>query len=161
MSKGYLGLGSNMGDKKKYIDNALELLREHKSIEVLEISSYYETDPIGYTDQDLFLNIVVKIYTLLQPLELLSYCHEIEEKLNRERIIRWGPRTIDVDILLYENYSSQDEKLIIPHPRMTERAFVMIPLYEIEKNISINGIDIKNIVEALQEEGIRKVTYDR
>ncbi|AOY76315.1 2-amino-4-hydroxy-6-hydroxymethyldihydropteridine diphosphokinase [Clostridium formicaceticum] len=160
MAKGYLGLGSNMGDKKEYLDQAIEQINQHPSITVKKVSSYYETDPIGYTEQDVFLNVVVEIDTSLSPYELLAYCNEIEELLKRKRIIRWGPRTIDVDVLLYENYTSDDEKLTVPHPRMWKRAFVMIPLYEIAKDITNNGEHIGEIIKNLCKEGIRKVDYD-
>ncbi|AKL94431.1 2-amino-4-hydroxy-6-hydroxymethyldihydropteridine pyrophosphokinase FolK [Clostridium aceticum] len=159
MAKGYLGLGSNMGDKKEYLDQAVEQINQHPSITVTKVSSYYETDPVGYTDQDVFLNVVVEIDTDLPPYELLSYCNEIEEILQRKRLIRWGPRTIDVDVLLYEDYTSNDEKLTVPHPRMWERAFVMIPLYEIAKDITNNGEHIEEIIKNLCKEGIRKVDY--
>ncbi|MBM7614945.1 2-amino-4-hydroxy-6-hydroxymethyldihydropteridine diphosphokinase [Alkaliphilus hydrothermalis] len=158
MTRAYLGLGSNMGDKKNYIDQAIGLLGEHEAIEVTKQSSYYETDPVGYVNQDIFLNVVLEVETSLQPLQLLEYCNKIEAKLDRKRIIRWGPRTIDLDILIYEGYQSQDEELMIPHPRMTERAFVMVPLYELNQNLVINGKDIRSIMEGLQQEGIRRAS---
>ncbi len=160
MAKVYLGIGSNMGDKKDYIDKALQLLQQHEAIKTMKMSSYYETDPVGYEDQDVFLNVVVEVETLLTPYELLDYCNGIEAKLDRKRIIRWGPRTIDIDILLYENHQLKDGKLIIPHPRMTERAFVMIPLYEIAKDIVIEGVEIKNIVDNLLQTGIRRIAFN-
>lgn len=161
MHKAYLGLGSNIGKKKENIDNAVDMLKHHELIEVKSASSYYETEPVGYHEQDWFLNIVVEIETKLEPYQLLEFCSYIEEKLKRKRIIRWGPRTIDVDILLYDGYISQDEKLTIPHPRMTERAFVMVPLYEIAPNIDINNKNIKQILKNLEGEEIRKIDYDR
>lgn len=159
MAKAYLGLGSNIGDKKGHLDKAIELLKQQEKITVRNISSYYETDPVGYIDQDLFLNIVVEIETQLEPYKLLEYCNRIEEILKRKRILRWGPRTIDVDILLYEDFISDDEKLIIPHPRMKERAFVMVPLYEINQNVVIDSTNIKDIINNLDIKGIRKVNY--
>lgn len=161
MAKAYLSLGSNLGDKKENLDKAVELLKKHNNIQVIKVSSYYETQPVGYTDQDLFLNIAVEIETSLSPYELLEYCSEIEQILKRRRIIRWGPRTIDVDILLYDNFISNDERLTIPHPRMTERAFVIVPLYEIAKDIRIKGQDINSILKKLKKEGIRKIDYGR
>ncbi|WP_425446702.1 2-amino-4-hydroxy-6-hydroxymethyldihydropteridine diphosphokinase [Dethiothermospora halolimnae] len=157
MTRAYLGIGSNIGDTKKHIEDSIEMLRNNKKIEVIKISSKYETEPIGYTDQDWFLNVVVEIKTELEPYELLKYCNYIEDELKRKRIIRWGPRTIDVDVLLYGDYTSDDEKLTIPHPRMTERAFVMIPLYEIAKDIKVNGEDIKTIVDRLEDQEIKKL----
>lgn len=161
MAKAYLSLGSNIGDKKENLDKAIELLESHDEIEVTRLSSYYETEPVGYKEQDWFLNIVVEINTSLSPYSLLEYCNIIEQKLKRKRIVRWGPRTIDVDILLYENYISTDERLTIPHPRMIERAFVMIPLYEIAPNIKLNGQDISSIIKNLKKEEIRKIDYER
>ncbi|MCT4563941.1 MAG: 2-amino-4-hydroxy-6-hydroxymethyldihydropteridine diphosphokinase [Maledivibacter sp.] len=161
MHKAYLGLGSNIGEKKENIDSAVDMLKQHKSIEVKNISSYYETEPVGYEDQDWFVNVVVEIETNLEPYQLLEFCGSIEEKLKRKRIIRWGPRTIDVDILVYEGFTSQDERLTLPHPRMTERAFVMVPLYEIAPNIDINNENIKQILKNLEGEEIRKIDYDR
>ncbi|SDK68026.1 2-amino-4-hydroxy-6-hydroxymethyldihydropteridine diphosphokinase [Natronincola ferrireducens] len=159
MAKVYLGLGSNIGDKKQHIDQAIEMLKQHKSIIITKVSSYYETDPVGYTEQDTFLNAVVEIYTTLSPHHLLGYCNGIEEILKRKRIIRWGPRTIDVDLLLYEDFIAEDDKLTLPHPRMKERVFVMIPLYEIAPNVEINGMEIEQIIKNLEVQGIRKVHY--
>ncbi|WP_350343066.1 2-amino-4-hydroxy-6-hydroxymethyldihydropteridine diphosphokinase [Proteinivorax tanatarense] len=158
MAKVYLGLGSNIGDKKAYLLEAIKKLESHKDIFSLSSSSFYETDPVGYKEQDSFLNLVVVIETGLLPYELLSYINEIETQLHRKRTIRWGPRTIDIDILLYENFASDDEKLTIPHPRMKERAFVMIPLWEINNDILIDGSHIQDIVKKLDSEGIRRVT---
>lgn len=157
MTKAYLGLGSNMGNKKEYINKAITLLNQHEKITIEKTSSYYETPPVGYIDQDVFINKVIEIQTELEPYELLAYCNEIEEILKRKRIIRWGPRTIDIDILLYENYTSDDEKLTIPHPRMGERAFVIIPLYEITQDVIINGIKIADIIKNLDMEDIKKL----
>lgn len=160
MSKAYLGLGSNLGDRKENIDSAVDMLKSHGNIEVKRVSSYYETEPVGYEDQDRFLNIVLEINTTLEPYELLEFCGLIEEKLKRKRIIRWGPRIIDVDILLYEGFSSRDESLTIPHPRMTERAFVMIPLHEIAPDIEIDNKSINEVLKKLNGEEIRKMNYE-
>ena len=158
MSKvAYLGIGGNIGDTKANIERTIELLKENSEIKVTQVSSYYETEPVGYTDQDWFLNIVAEIETTLEPFDLLKYCQHIENELKRERLIRWGPRTIDVDILLYEDFVSDDEVLIVPHPRMTERAFAIIPLYEINKDLKIGTEDIADIVENLKGEQINKI----
>ncbi len=155
MKIAYLGIGGNIGDTKSNIEETIELLKANSRIEVTKVSSIYETEPVGYTDQAWFLNIVVEIKTSLQPLDLLSACQDIENELKRERTIRWGPRTIDVDILLYEDFSSDSEVLTVPHPRMTERAFAMVPLYEINKDIMINKTPIKEIIDNLKGEEIR------
>lgn len=157
MSKVYLGLGSNLGDKRNNIISAISMLKEHSLIKVLKISSFYETEPVGYKEQDWFLNIVVKIDTFLTPYELLEYCQIIEETLHRKRLIRWGPRTIDVDILLYENFTSQDEQLTIPHPGIRERAFVLEPLLEIEPDLQLEGIHISEILKQLNGQKVKRV----
>ncbi len=157
MVKGYLGLGSNIGDTKKNLDIAVDLLKSSKDINVTKQSSYYETEPVGYVEQAWFLNIALEIETSLEPKELLTFCQRIEDVLKRKRTVRWGPRTIDVDILLYENYTSHEEVLTVPHPRMTERAFVMIPLYEIAPNLVIEGKSIDEIIKSLKGEEIRKL----
>jgi 2-amino-4-hydroxy-6-hydroxymethyldihydropteridine diphosphokinase len=157
VNKAYLGLGGNIGDKKGNIVKAIDLIGNHEEIQVSKISSYYETEPVGYIEQEWFLNIVIEIITSLKPIDLLEYCNHVEKELKRKRIIRWGPRTIDIDILLYEGFNSKSERLTVPHERMCERAFVMIPLYEINPNLIVNGIDIKNIVNDLGDKQVRKI----
>lgn len=132
MNKSYLSLGSNMGDRLEMLKQAVRLLVEQTGVDVLKISSLYETDPVGFTEQDTFLNMVVYLQTDLSALELLEVCQDIERKLDRKRKIRWGPRTIDLDILLYNHDYIKTERLIIPHPRMHERAFVLVPLLELD-----------------------------
>ena len=147
MNDSFLSLGSNMGNRLDMLKQAVQLLMHHPSVRVAAISSLYETDPVGVTDQDPFLNMVVRLDTELNALALLDACQEIERKLNRERLIRWGPRTIDLDILLYNQEDIKTERLVVPHPRMHERAFVLIPLLEIHP--SLTGF------EELQPQGVR------
>lgn len=129
--RAYLSLGSNMGDRLNYLSRAASLLKENREILRLQASSVYETEPVGYENQDDFLNCCIGIDTVLEPYELLELTSGIEEELKRERNIRFGPRTIDVDILLFDRINQDDEKLTIPHPRMYERAFVLVPLKEL------------------------------
>lgn len=131
----YIALGTNIGDRYQNLTKAIEELANMKDILLVDASSIYETDPVGYVDQHSFLNMVIKVNTNLNPLDLLTFCLDVEKKLGRKREIRWGPRTIDLDILLYNQENIEAETLIIPHPRMTERAFVMIPLLEIDPHI--------------------------
>lgn len=135
MNSSYLSLGSNMGDRLDMLKQAVRLLAHHPSVELGAISSLYETDPIGYKDQEPFLNMVIHLRTTLTALELLDTCQGIERELNRERHVHWGPRTIDLDILLYNQDNVNSERLVVPHPRMHERAFVLIPLLEIDSSI--------------------------
>lgn len=160
MPRAYLGLGSNLGNTKENIDKALELLTAKETVKLLKTSSYYETAPVGYQQQDWFLNIVAEIETELSPYELLALCNEVEQQLKRERLIRWGPRTLDIDILLYEGFESKVDKLIVPHPRMQERAFVIIPLQEIAPHLNINGLNISEIANTLSNQEIRKLRND-
>ncbi|WP_145520008.1 2-amino-4-hydroxy-6-hydroxymethyldihydropteridine diphosphokinase [Staphylococcus warneri] len=131
MVKAYLGLGSNIGDRAHQLQQAIRIIDQYQYIDVTSISPIYETEPVGYTDQPQFLNLCIEIETTLNPQELIKRCLETEEALHRVRKIRWGPRTLDVDILLYGNEIIEEDNLIIPHPRMTERAFVLIPLNDI------------------------------
>lgn len=155
MNTAYLSIGSNMGDRESYLREAVQALAAMSGIFVRQVSSIYETVPVGYTDQADFLNIAVHLETTLSPEALLDACQEIEQTLGRERLIRWGPRTVDLDILLYNQDNIEMERLLIPHPRMKERAFVLIPLLEIAPNIndSISGIPLSEEAAA-QETGV-------
>lgn len=139
MNLSYLSLGSNMGDRFEMLRQAVAQLVEHPAVTVTRISSLYETDPVGYTDQEPFLNMVVQLETELTALALLDVCQKIEQNLNRKRLVRWGPRTIDLDILLYNQDWIETDRLTVPHPRMNERAFVLIPLLEIDPGLEVAG----------------------
>lgn len=131
MNEVYLSLGSNLGDRKAQLQEAVRLLQTNPSISNIKMSSIYETAPVGYLDQHAFLNLVIRLETSLSPLELLDICQEIEQALHRERLVRWGPRTVDLDVLLYGQEQLATERLTIPHPLMYERAFVLVPLQEL------------------------------
>ncbi|WP_318506351.1 2-amino-4-hydroxy-6-hydroxymethyldihydropteridine diphosphokinase [Bacillus sp. T3] len=137
----FLALGSNLGDRLDHLKQAILLLENEPEIEVVNSSSIYETDPVGYEEQGPFLNMVVQVSTGLSPAELLKLCLKIENILGRKREIFWGPRTLDLDILLYNQENIETEDLKVPHPRMHQRAFVMIPLLEINKNIHVPKIE--------------------
>lgn len=127
----YIALGSNLGNKEKNLNDALNLINENPLCNVTKISNFYITAPVGYLNQDDFLNGAAEIKTLMEPSELMDFLLEIEKDLKRERKIHWGPRTIDLDIILYDNLITEDEHIIIPHPRMHERLFVLEPLCDI------------------------------
>ncbi|MBA8760811.1 2-amino-4-hydroxy-6-hydroxymethyldihydropteridine diphosphokinase [Staphylococcus schleiferi subsp. coagulans] len=135
MVDAYLGLGSNIGDRENQLKEAIRLLRENEAIEIISISPIYETKPVGYKEQPDFLNLCLHIKTELSAQALLKVALNTEAELHRVRKIRWGPRTIDIDILLYGDEVIDETDLIVPHPRMTERAFVMIPLNDIAANV--------------------------
>ncbi|MGG0719554.1 2-amino-4-hydroxy-6-hydroxymethyldihydropteridine diphosphokinase [Robertmurraya massiliosenegalensis] len=157
-NRAFLALGTNMGDRYGNLTDAIVLLNEHPEIKLIHSSSIYETDPVGYTEQDPFLNMVIEVKTELTPLDLLDCCLQIEENLGRKRIVRWGPRIIDLDILLYNQENIESEKLFVPHPRMHERAFVLIPLLEISPNEKLPRTDQllrKSLDEIPDREGVR------
>ncbi len=129
--RAYLALGSNVGEREKALLTAIQALDASEGIAVRKLSSIYETDPVGYTDQPAFLNMVVAVDTELGPHELLARILQIEKELGRVRTIRWGPRMIDIDILLYGEEQITDSSLQIPHPSMIERAFVLVPLQDV------------------------------
>ncbi|HEY5585258.1 MAG TPA: 2-amino-4-hydroxy-6-hydroxymethyldihydropteridine diphosphokinase [Ruminiclostridium sp.] len=151
----YIGIGSNIEDRKKNLDRAIELLNLANDVEVTTVSSYINTAPVGYTDQPDFLNAAVEVKTTLAAKDLLEICKNIEKELKRERIIRWGPRTIDLDILLYGDLIQNEENLTIPHPRMHEREFVIKPLNEIAPQAVHPVLEqsISDIYQVLQRRG--------
>lgn len=134
-----LGLGGNIGDPKAAMAEALRLLDGREDCRVLAVSKLYSTPPWGKTDQADFFNCCALIETVLAPEELLSTCLSIEKLMKRERLERWGPRTIDIDVLTYDAVEQDTQPLQLPHPRMTERAFVLMPLADIAADLTIKG----------------------
>jgi 2-amino-4-hydroxy-6-hydroxymethyldihydropteridine diphosphokinase len=154
----FIALGSNIGNRYDHITSAIKRLVSHSNINLVNYSSIYETDPVGYEDQDLFLNMVMEIQTSLSAMDLLDLCLKIESQLGRKREKRWGPRTIDLDILTYNQENIESEKLIVPHPRMLERAFVIIPLLEIIQKqpfFKLNKLLESSLEELPDKEGVR------
>lgn len=127
----FLGLGSNLGDRLTHLQAAVERVDADPDTRVDAVSSVYETDPVGGPEQEAYLNIAVRVATRRSPRRLLRLCHEVEDAGGRVRDERWGPRTIDVDILLYGQRQMSGRRLEIPHPRLTERPFALIPLIEV------------------------------
>lgn len=147
----YLSIGSNLGNKKSYLDFAITALKENSKIKVNKISSYISTKPYGYTDQDEFLNGCIEIETIYSPHMLLNIINKIENNAGRKREIHWGPRTLDIDIILFENEIIHDSKLTIPHIDMKNRLFVLEPLSEIAPYAinPITNMSIKSMYENL------------
>ena len=156
MVKAFLSLGSNMGDRLEYLSKAIDKIAQIQGCNILNKSRVYETEPWGYENQEAFLNLCISIETSLSPYELLESLQTIELELDRVRTIHWGPRTIDIDILLFDDIICEDDKLTIPHPRMRERAFVLIPLYDIEKNLIIDGIKLEDLINKIDTRGIKE-----
>ena len=133
LHKAYISAGSNLGDRLANLEFALVSLK--KSAIVSRVSSWFETEPVGFADQPWFLNLAMELETNLAPLDLLALCQAIEENCGRIRTFRYAPRTLDLDILLYNDTILNDPKLTIPHPRMAERRFVLVPLAQIAPEI--------------------------
>jgi len=129
MAKAYISAGSNLGNRKENLEFALASLADNCSIR--RVSSYFETEPVGYLEQPWFLNIIIEIETSLSPLELLRQCQSIESSGGRVRTFANAPRTLDLDILFYDSLAIDEQDLVIPHPRIQERKFVLVPLTEI------------------------------
>ncbi|MBK1809182.1 2-amino-4-hydroxy-6-hydroxymethyldihydropteridine diphosphokinase [Clostridium sp. YIM B02505] len=130
-NRAFIALGSNKGDKNYNLLTALEIISKSGHTKVNKVSNFITTEPWGYENQEKFLNGAAEISTILSPRELIDYLLQVESELKRERIIKWGPRTIDLDVLIYDDVISSDEHIVIPHPRMHERLFVIEPLAEI------------------------------
>jgi len=146
----YLGLGSNLGDRKHNLAQALELLSKHVVIE--QVSSIYETEPAGYREQPLFLNAVCRISTGLNPEKLLRLAKKIEAELGRTPGFPNAPRPIDIDILLYGDEVISGKELTIPHPRLVERAFVLVPMAEIAPDL-VHPVSKKTVKKLLEDLG--------
>ena len=145
----YIGIGSNIGDKVNQCKKAIfEVLKVDRN-KLLAKSSLYKTKPIGYTSQDWFINGVIKIETDLEPLDLLQILKAIEVQLGRTETFRWGPRTIDLDILLFDDKEIETEELQIPHPHLHERQFVLLPMAEIDHHL-IHPVLKKTVGELLE-----------
>ena len=148
----YLGIGTNIGDKLQNLQDAISALNLLPLTKVIDCSNVYETDPVGYANQDDFLNIVVEVETELNSDNLLGAALGIEAGLGRVRTIKNGPRIIDIDLLLYGNEVKNTETLILPHPRMMERDFVLKPLLD----LNFDGVlDRKTVKDALTNSGVR------
>ncbi|MGN0242560.1 MAG: 2-amino-4-hydroxy-6-hydroxymethyldihydropteridine diphosphokinase [Lachnospiraceae bacterium] len=150
----YLGLGSNMGDKKAYLDQAIVALSEQPEIRVGQVATYIETEPYGGVEQDFFLNTCLEIETLLTPEQLLEKTMAIEQQAGRERIVHWGPRTLDIDILFYDDWIVNQPDLTIPHKEVHLREFVLAPMCEIAPNLihPVRGKSITELLETLKKE---------
>ncbi len=127
----YIGLGSNLGDRQGHIDQALQLLASTSGINLKAVSTLLETEPVGVMDQPRYLNCVARLGTTLKPWQLLESCQQIERALGRARGVRWGPRTIDLDVLLYGSQVLSDPRLTVPHPEIKNRPFVQSGLQEL------------------------------
>lgn len=148
----YMSLGSNMGDTYGNLAGARKALQDATGVELVTVSPLYHTRPVGKTDQAWFLNQVVEVKTTLAALALLQACQRIESDLGRVRHERWGPRTLDIDILVFGDVQSDDPELTLPHPRLLERAFVLVPLADIAPELVIGDATVQGHLERLAPE---------
>ncbi|MCX5479669.1 2-amino-4-hydroxy-6-hydroxymethyldihydropteridine diphosphokinase [Kaistia geumhonensis] len=154
MVDAYLGLGSNLGDRETMLRSAVAALSESAGVTVTAISPVYETPPWGPVPQGPYLNACVAIATSLSPRALLDLCLAIERRHGRERSVRWGPRTLDIDILDYGGMQINEPGLALPHPRLAERAFVLVPLADIAPDLVIEGRTVAASRAAIDAGGV-------
>lgn len=153
--KAYLAIGSNMGDKSKFLEEAVEKLKAEEKIRKVRTSEWIETEPYGGVEQDPFLNGAIELETLLSPTELLHFMQKTELEAGRERLIHWGPRTLDLDMIFYEDFISDEKELIVPHPDMQNRTFVLEPLAELCPYYihPVLGKSVNQLLSELKQQG--------
>ncbi|MGE0024169.1 MAG: 2-amino-4-hydroxy-6-hydroxymethyldihydropteridine diphosphokinase [Hyphomicrobium sp.] len=152
-----IGLGSNIGDKVANIRRAIELLTRDGSLRLLAASRLYRTAPWGGVEQDWFVNACIAVATRLAPRDVLARCLAVEEAMKRIRRERWGPRVIDVDLLVYRGVTIDEASLTLPHPRITERAFVLVPLRDIAPGIEIAGRPLEDWLAGLDASDVTAI----
>ncbi len=155
-----LGLGSNLGDKRKNLNTAVHALSLLPTTQIKSVSSIYKTKPVGFDDQDDFLNAAICIETELSPHAILGACLGIEASMGRVRLRKNGPRTIDIDVLIYESYHSDNFELTLPHPRIKERAFVMMPLLDLFPSGRAPGLYFLPNLREIGTQGVEKTDLD-
>ena len=153
----WLGLGGNVGDVKASLKSALDMLEARNDTEFVRVSPLYETPPWGDENQANFLNICSEIRTSLAPIELLDVVQHIERELKRTKTHRWGPRTIDIDLLVYQAAQCKTERLTLPHPRMTKRCFVLMPLCDIAPDLVVQNRSVADWLAAANCDGVKQI----
>ena len=147
----YLSVGSNLGDRAEYIRQAIEYVGASDKIQLKSVSSLYETPPWGNINQPSFLNGAFSLVSTISPQELLGLCQSVEQSLGRVRHEHWGPRTIDIDLLYIDGMRLNTPELVLPHPYMLERAFVLVPLVEIAPDLLVDGVSVKEHLDKLAD----------
>lgn len=147
-----LALGSNLGERVETLAEGVADVVEHPLVRLVDVSPVVQTQPVGGpADQPLYLNMVMEIETELSPTELLAHCQAVEAKHHRERIVRWGPRTLDVDIITYDDVQQDDPELTLPHPRAAERAFVLVPWLLMNPQATLAGRTVRELAAAADD----------
>ena len=159
MTEAWLGLGGNVGDSRIILDRAVTLLCDGKGVRLIARSADYRTPPWGFKNQPPFINLCIAVETTLSPRDLLARAQEVEQQLGRDRAHekRWGPRTADIDIIAYDNLTIDELGLTLPHPRLFERAFVLMPLAEIAPDLVIGGKSVRAALAGIDPAGIERL----
>jgi 2-amino-4-hydroxy-6-hydroxymethyldihydropteridine diphosphokinase len=159
MSRAWLAFGGNVGDSRAVLDRAVQRLCDGRDIRLLARSADYRTPPWGVVDQPPFVNLCIAVETALAPHDLLARAHDVERALGRDRTReqRWGPRTADIDLIAYDDLTLHDATLVLPHPRLFERGFVLVPLAEIAPNLVIAGQRVADAAARFANEGIEQL----
>ncbi len=158
MHKYYLSLGANLGNREATLQTAVALLKQQEAVQVTAVSSLYETPPWGKTDQPVFINMACTVETALSGPSLLAVCQQIEQQLGRVRHEKWGARMIDIDIVYSDDVISHTDTLEIPHPYVTQRAFVLVPLQEIAPDLCISGRPVSYWLQQLPDvQDVKKI----
>lgn len=156
MTEAYIGFGGNVGDAATSIRTAFDLLGKSEKVVSARLSPIYRSAPVGYVEQDWFYNAVAKLDVACSCHELLDLCLGIERQMKRVREVRWGPRIIDLDVLIFGNECIEEDALVVPHPRAHERAFVLAPLCDLDSSISLRGTLASEWLERVEDQKIEK-----
>ncbi|MGN0522156.1 MAG: 2-amino-4-hydroxy-6-hydroxymethyldihydropteridine diphosphokinase [Eubacterium sp.] len=154
-----LSVGTNIGDRLENLKKCIDSINLIPYTDVIKVSSVYETEPVGYARQDNFYNICILVESILEPNEMLGACLGIEGAMGRKRTLRYGPRIIDLDVILAENSKVSSRNLDLPHPRFKERRFVLEPLLELFPDGSAYGIEFKSCLDLTKDQGIQRLDY--
>lgn len=157
LNRVWLGLGGNVGDVRNSLLGALSELQSNDEITIKSVSNLYKTPPWGDENQDWFLNACAEIETSLEPIALLDRVKQIEKKFKRKDARKWGPRTLDIDILVYEGVALRTKRLELPHPSIAGRAFVLLPLHDIAPKLGINGTSVTELLEKVDVSQIQQI----
>lgn len=157
MSSAVLGLGANLGDALAALQGAVDALGGTQGITVVCSSAVFATEPVGGPEQPTYVNAVVLIETQLAPAQLLERVNEIEAQWHRTREIRWGPRTLDIDIISFGDVVSTDERLTLPHPRAAERGFVLVPWLDADADAELLGVPVRTLVQLVDTSGVQQL----